>query len=122
MYCLKQITSSVKRTNNACLLLYFLEYSISEPAKLYMRMPGTVLAAFSDAQFINEQFTLKPGETIFMYTDGVTEAMNREHKLFGEERLVDLIKREGNIDIPNLLKETNKGVADFVNGNEQSDD
>ena len=89
----------------------------------YRKMsPGIVLAAFSDAQFINEQFTLKPGETIFMYTDGVTEAMNREHKLFGEERLVDLIKREGNIGIPNLLEETNKGIADFVDGNEQSDD
>jgi len=89
----------------------------------YRKMsPGIVLAAFSDVQFTNEHFILKPNETIFMYTDGVTEAMNREHKLFGEERLIDLIKREENIDIPNLLKETNKGVADFVNGNEQSDD
>jgi len=84
--------------------------------------PGMVLAAFSDVQFTNEQFTLKPNETIFMYTDGVTEAMNRDHKLFGEERLLNLIKKLGPLRIPNLIDETIEGVAIFVDGNEQSDD
>lgn len=89
----------------------------------YRKMsPGIVLAAFSDVQFTNEQLILKPNETIFMYTDGVTEAMNHDHKLFGEDRLIDLIRKVGNLDVPSLLKETNKGVADFVDGNEQSDD
>ncbi len=84
--------------------------------------PGIVLAAFNDFEFINEQFTLLPNETILMYTDGVTEAMNNNRKLFGEERLLNLIKEKGNLEISNLIDETISGVKIFVDGYEQSDD
>ena len=84
--------------------------------------PGIVLAAFNDVKFVNEHFTLNPNETIFMYTDGVTEAMNHNRNLFGEERLLALIKEIGTLEIPNLIDETVEGIARFVKGNEQSDD
>lgn len=89
----------------------------------YRKMiPGLVLAAFPDVTFDNEHLTLHTGETILMYTDGITEAMNSHHKLFGEKRLLELIKESGSLAIPDLIGEITKGVAQFVDGNEQSDD
>ncbi len=84
--------------------------------------PGIVLAAFNDFEFTNEQFILHPKETILMYTDGVTEAKNSNRKLFGEERLLNLIKEKRRNEIPDLIDETISGVRNFVDGFEQSDD
>ncbi|MDP3913577.1 MAG: SpoIIE family protein phosphatase [Bacteroidota bacterium] len=84
--------------------------------------PGMVLAAFSDVNYVNERFILNPNDTIFMYTDGVTEAMNRDHHLFGEERLLESIKKTGSLSVNDLIDETMKEVNLFVDGNEQSDD
>jgi len=89
----------------------------------YRKMsPGMVLAAFSDVIFVNERLVLNPNDTIFMYTDGVTEAMNSDHHLFGEERLLDSIRNTGSLPVPELIDETIKKVTLFVDGNEQSDD
>ena len=83
---------------------------------------GMVLAAFSDVNYVNERFVLNPNDTIFMYTDGVTEAMNSDHHLFGEERLLESIKKTDSLAVPDLIDETIKEVNLFVDGNEQSDD
>lgn len=89
----------------------------------YRKMsPGMVLAAFSDVNFVNERLVLNPNDTIFMYTDGVTEAMNRDHHLFGEDRLLETIRNTGSSAIPELIDETINEVKRFVDGNEQSDD
>lgn len=89
----------------------------------YRKMsPGMVLAAFSDVIFVNERLVLNPNDTIFMYTDGVTEAMNRDHHLFGEDRLLESIRNTGSLAVPDLIDETMKVVNLFVDGNEQSDD
>jgi serine phosphatase RsbU (regulator of sigma subunit) len=84
--------------------------------------PGMVLAAFSDVNFVNERLILNPNDTIFMYTDGVTEAMSRQHELFGEKRLIESIRNTGSLAVPELIDETMKEVNLFVDGNEQSDD
>lgn len=85
-------------------------------------LPGMVLAAFENFTFINEQFTLNQNDTIFMYTDGVTEAMNQQHKLFGEQRLLELVSVSGELPLPELINSTLNGLASFVDGYEQSDD
>lgn len=83
---------------------------------------GMVLAAFENFEFVNERLTLEKNDTIFMYTDGVTEAMNEQQQLFGEKRLLDLIQNSGSRPIPELVEVTMNGLAGFVKGNEQSDD
>ncbi|MDD3859789.1 MAG: SpoIIE family protein phosphatase, partial [Bacteroidales bacterium] len=64
---------------------------------------GIVLAAFEDFAFVNETLTLNAGDTIFMYTDGVTEAMNWEQKLFGEERLLKVISEYSSENIKEII-------------------
>ena len=48
-----------------------------------------VLAAMEDYPYKSESFTIEPGDEIFLYTDGVTEAININEELFGEERLLE---------------------------------
>ncbi|MDD3859608.1 MAG: PP2C family protein-serine/threonine phosphatase, partial [Bacteroidales bacterium] len=75
-----------------------------------------------DYTFVNETLTLNSGDTIFMYTDGVTEAMNWEQKLFGEERLLKVISEYSSENIKEIISKTLDGVAVYVDGYEQSDD
>ncbi len=83
---------------------------------------GMVLAAFEDVQYCNERIVLKQNDTIFMYTDGITEAMNIDRKLYGEGRLLEIIKKSWNLELPELINVITNSVSGFVNGYEQSDD
>jgi len=59
---------------------------------------------------------------LFFYTDGVTEAMDRERRQFGEERLEKLIVQHG-VHAPDKFKNVLKGEIENFTGNEpQSDD
>ena len=59
----------------------------SEPVFLRRKRNGFVLAGMEDVRYREESIELKKGDRIFLYTDGVTEAENISHDLFGEERL-----------------------------------
>lgn len=61
-------------------------------------------------------------DTIFLYTDGVTEAMNKQHILFGEHRLLEIVGELGELPLPDLINSTLNRLDSFVDGYEQSDD
>lgn len=83
---------------------------------------GMVLGAFEEAQYVNENLTLKPGQTMFVYTDGVTEAMDEKKNQFGEEKLLDFIQHSYHLSTVDLINKTMEEIAKFVKGYEQSDD
>ena len=56
---------------------------------------GVMLGIIPDAQFKEKVVTLSPGDTIFFYTDGVTEAMNERDEEFGVDRLRDIAGSSG---------------------------
>ncbi|MDF5752079.1 PP2C family protein-serine/threonine phosphatase [Spongiactinospora sp. TRM90649] len=56
-----------------------------------LRATGPAVGLWSDAVFTIAAGTLGPADTLFMYTDGVTEARNEEGELFGLPRLVNLL-------------------------------
>lgn len=65
------------------------------------------------------------GTTIFLYTDGLTEAENIDHGQFGEERMLDVARKmsaKGNVSPEQLIKQMVKAVHNFVGEAEQSDD
>ncbi len=77
--------------------------------------------AFAE-QLIEEKRKLNAGEMLFLYTDGVTEAMNSAKEQFGEERLENIIKEHGSLK-PNDLKNFLKTEIETFTGKEpQSDD
>lgn len=55
--------------------------------------PGTALGITPDLCFEQGQYTLAPGEVVVFYTDGVHDAVNAAHDLFGKERLMQVLAR-----------------------------
>ncbi len=75
--------------------------------------------------FEQQEVLISPGTTLFLYTDGLTEAEDTEACLFGEHRVLETAKRsiENNSVTPHkFIDDMEKSVNDFVNGAEQNDD
>jgi len=66
---------------------------------------GTLLGLFEDADLGQDRFTLRPGDALVMYSDGVTEAhIPDDWDLFGEGRLIKLLSESAHLDAEALVK------------------
>ena len=83
---------------------------------------GMPLGVFDDAKFGERELQLKVGETLLVYTDGVTEAMNRGRDLFGEERLLEALAQRASLSAEKLTECVVEKVENFVQEAERSDD
>ena len=81
-----------------------------------------ILGCFETSNVEDNEVTLKPGETITLYTDGISEARNSEGDFFGEERLINVFNKKDYTCTIELHHQIKDEVADFVNGAPQSDD
>ena len=72
--------------------------------------------------FQENEFTLDVGDILFLYTDGVVEAMNKKGELFGLDRLVDELKNIGTKNTKDIVLGIEKKVNEFAIGLEQYDD
>ena len=86
--------------------------------------PGFVLAGLENMQYESRRLTLNEGDTLFLYTDGVTEALDPNEELFGEERLHDALNRsEGReLSVDKLLPYLRAELTEYARGAEQADD
>lgn len=85
-------------------------------------IPGFVLAGLEDIVYQQEEISLEKGDILYLYTDGVTEAMNREKELFGDDKLFDCINQYGKIGPKELLLALKSEIDIFADGEEQADD
>jgi len=83
---------------------------------------GVVLGMFAAAQFEQEQVDLEPGDVVVMYSDGVTEALDREGSEFGEERLLSCVSENRDAASGVILDSLLTTVRNFTVGAPQSDD
>ncbi len=91
--------------------------------KFLSTKPNLALGVFSGFNFVAEQTKLNVGDSIFMYSDGLTEAENSDKELFSDSRLIDTLAQVQDISNPKEVIDTVENeVARFVDGNEQSDD
>ena len=65
---------------------------------------------------------LEHGDTLIMFTDGVTEAMNQKREEFGTERLDTMLKGVSGKSSQQIIEDIKVGITDFVDGAEQHDD
>ncbi len=72
--------------------------------------------------FVGEQTNIEPGTTIFLYTDGLTEAENIDHLQFEEERVMAVAQESANLTPVELVNKMGEAVHQFVKEAEQSDD
>jgi len=84
--------------------------------------PGYVLAWMKNSKYIEKEISLGPGDILFLYTDGITEAMNRRKELFGEQRLLAALNANGDSPLGCLLPAVKREVDNFADGTEQADD
>lgn len=89
----------------------------------FVRAPkSAALGVFEEMIYRNYRFTLKPGDKLFLYTDGVTEATNVNQELYSEERLkADLVEMHDRSPEA-IIMEMLSRIDDFARGAPQADD
>ena len=83
---------------------------------------GLVLGAMDKTEYRSYEIQLVPGDTVFLYTDGVTEATNAENEEFGLERMVDALNLELDVPVAKLVDNVRGAVGAFVGDAPQADD
>ena len=82
-----------------------------------------VLGGMEDMTFKQQEIQLEHGDLIFMYTDGINEAMNVDKEEYTSERLLNFMnKTDCKVALTDLLKAVRSDIADHVKDAEQSDD
>jgi uncharacterized protein YbjT (DUF2867 family) len=65
---------------------------------------------------------LAAGDVLILYTDGITEAMNREKAFYSAARLISAVEREKNAPVDAFTREVFRSVKEFTEGENLSDD
>jgi len=81
-----------------------------------------VLGIIDDCKFHTKSVTISPGDGLFLFTDGVTEAMNPDFKLYSEEKLESLLAEIKDNRPEEIIDSVYKSVKDHASGAVQSDD
>ena len=85
-------------------------------------LSGPVAGALEDIKFKELSLTLKKGDTLFLYTDGVTEAMNTQKELYSTERLEKFIASSECTNAEDVIKEVKNDIITFAGDEPQYDD
>lgn len=80
------------------------------------------LGMLEDMKFREHEFKLEPGASLFVYTDGVTEAENTCHELFGVDRVATALNKCKSDDPKELIDTVRKDIDEFVGEADQFDD
>ena len=81
-----------------------------------------MVGAFADEEYMEKTLQLEHGDTLVMFTDGVTEAMDSSFKAFGKDRLDVILSTTTDQSSQEIVEAVKAGIADFVGGADQSDD
>jgi len=98
-------------------------------------IPNLPVGVFDDFTYAGQETQIAPDSTLFLYTDGLTEAMrstsgrllpdgrkNGQHEQFGLERVKEVLRQDNNLSPKELLEKMTVAVHSFVKDAEQSDD
>ena len=99
-------------------------------AEYIVLKPGLMLAGMDGMVYREQTLQLQKGDILYLYTDGVTEAMDADENQYGEDRLLKLLSFGENVPAPSgdtgiagaVCELVSADIDRFVNGAEQSDD
>ena len=80
------------------------------------------LAIMKNISFKIHEMKLKKDDVIFLCTNGVTEAENKAHEQYGEERLMENLNKHGNNDLSLIIDNIKDDLDNFCNDNQQNED
>jgi sigma-B regulation protein RsbU (phosphoserine phosphatase) len=101
---------------------YPLHYHAASGEITPLRAQGIVLGIVPQPHFEQRSVLLEPGDFVLFYTDGVTEAMNGQRELFGEERLCAVLREHSDCPAQALVEAVLAAVQAFAADEGQSDD
>lgn len=81
-----------------------------------------VIAGMENIQYEKMEYKLEPGDRLFLYTDGVVEATNKNNKMYGEDRLNQFLNNSLDLDVKDTIINLKKDVDKFVQKAVQFDD
>jgi serine phosphatase RsbU (regulator of sigma subunit) len=82
---------------------------------------GGALGILPTSIYEETRMHLKEGQTFFLYTDGVTEALSPHKEMFGMPRLIELLKQNCMVDLKSLLSIINAALEEFQQKNQHDD-
>lgn len=83
---------------------------------------GLALGVMEGFSFQSKRIVLNKGDAIFIYSDGVTEAMNKKHELFSEKRLESELYRLKDLPVGDILAGVTEKIREFAQDEPQADD
>jgi len=92
------------------------------PFALVRDKHGLAVGAMEGVRYKGYEIHLDPGDCLFVYTDGVTEATNAHNELYGEDRLIAALNSSPNTTPEELLPQVKKDIDAFVGKAPQFDD
>ena len=84
--------------------------------------PGLVMGVMDGVGYRSHELDLQPGDGLFMYTDGVTEAMDKHESLYGSERLEDALYEVAGCGVDEAVESVMASLGSFAEGAPQADD
>ena len=94
-------------------------YLISDKLRSLDDSKGVAIGGFEDEVYEEREVELKEGDTVFLYTDGVSEAVSRDKKFFGTDRLEQILEQKSK---EQCVVSVLEGVRNFAQNTPQSDD
>jgi len=86
--------------------------------------PQFVMGGFENQDYVEQEVTLAPGDKLFLYTDGVTEALSEKEELYGEKRLLTCLNDSPveTLSLQEIQQRVQQDLKKHVGTAEQSDD
>ncbi|MCZ6776825.1 MAG: SpoIIE family protein phosphatase [Ignavibacteria bacterium] len=83
---------------------------------------GIPLGMFCAGEYPSERVTMEPGDSLFLYSDGLTEAQDRSETQYGEERAAVLLTKNNHLSPQELIRASVEDVKQFLSGARKADD
>lgn len=97
-------------------------YRPGEGYTLFKTKQSPAVATIEGMKFRSSEFTLNPGDNLYLYTDGVAEATNISEELYGTDRMIDALNHTDGMTVEEILRTMKKSVDDFTGEAPQFDD
>ncbi len=89
---------------------------------LFRDVHGFVIGGMEDVRYRDYEIMMKPGSSLFVYTDGLPEATDAKGKMFGVERILEGLNEDTELDPDHTIDHMRGKVDEFVNSAVQFDD
>lgn len=87
-----------------------------------LEVDGMVVGAFPFAQYGESKIQLEPEDFLLLYTDGISEPQNDYGEMFGEDRLIELVKKNANLPDNGIIEAVMLAVQQWTGSDELQDD